>query len=79
MLVWLTEGLDDPWLPALAGGEDYQLLLAIPPGMLRTAKMTANAAGSLLFDIGRLTQGEGVTIMDEQGQERQAPAGWQHR
>jgi thiamine-monophosphate kinase len=75
----LTQGLDDPWLPALAGGEDYELLLAIPPGMLRTAKMTANAAGSLLFDIGRLTQGEGVTVVDESGQEREAPMGWQHR
>lgn len=74
----LTEGLDDPWLPALAGGEDYELLLAIPPELLHTAQLTANGAGSLLYDIGVLVQGEGVVVIDEAGGERPAPKGWEH-
>jgi len=74
----LTAELDDPWLPALAGGEDYELLLALPPELVHTATLTANSVGSLLFEIGELVAGEGVIIVDEDGQELPAPPGWQH-
>jgi thiamine-monophosphate kinase len=74
----LTRHLDDPWLPALAGGEDYELLLAVPPERVRTAGHAASAAGVVLHEIGELVQGSGVVVIDEAGAERPAPAGWEH-
>jgi len=74
----LTAGRDDPWTPALAGGEDYELLLAVPPPMVRTAVLTAAGAGCVLQEIGELTLGEGVAIIDSEGRQLEPPAGWRH-
>jgi thiamine-monophosphate kinase len=74
----LVAGLDDPWAPALSGGEDYELLLAVPPPLLRTAVKTAAEVGATLHDIGALVEGSGVTIVAPDGAERHAPPGWQH-
>jgi thiamine-monophosphate kinase len=74
----LTEQLDDRWAPALSGGEDYELLLSIPPPMLHTAQMTANQVGTLLYDIGELVEGRDVVIVEADGTERPAPQGWVH-
>lgn len=74
----LTEHLEDRWIPALAGGEDYELLLSVPPSMVHTAQMTANQVGTMLYDIGELVDGDGVVIVEADGTERPAPAGWTH-
>jgi thiamine-monophosphate kinase len=74
----LTADLDDPWAPALAGGEDYELLLAVPQAMVATATMTAAGVGTPLHEIGELTLGEGVEVVGADGLARPAPAGWRH-
>lgn len=74
----LTASLEDPWHPALAGGEDYELLLAVPAEMVQTAQQTAVGVGSLLTEIGELVVGQGVVIVDVEGVEHPPPAGWEH-
>lgn len=74
----LTQDLEDRWRPALAGGEDYELLLSLPKTMVHTAQMTANQVGTILHEIGELLAGDGVVLVAPDGSERPAPSGWVH-
>jgi thiamine-monophosphate kinase len=74
----LAQALPDPWAPALNGGEDYELLLTIPPTLAQTAQLTANQVGAELHEIGEVTGGSGVVVVDETGAPVIAPPGWQH-
>jgi thiamine-monophosphate kinase len=60
---------DDPLGPALRGGEDYELLVALPPD-----------ASTDLTVIGDFTgPGEGLVLVHEDGREDRAdPVGWDH-
>ncbi|WP_419161825.1 thiamine-phosphate kinase [Candidatus Palauibacter sp.] len=61
---------------ALAGGEDYELLLVVPPGALQTATPAFAAAFDLpLTRIGRVTRGKGVSV---DGLEDPGLAGFDH-
>ncbi|HYD41767.1 MAG TPA: thiamine-phosphate kinase [Anaeromyxobacter sp.] len=70
-------GLADPHAAALAGGEDYELLLAVPPGRLGAALTAARRAGSSLSVLGRFERGAGVRVLSG-GQVRPAPVGHDH-
>jgi thiamine-monophosphate kinase len=62
---------------AASGGEDYELLVTIPPERLDAASEAVAAAGSRLSEIGQVTDGDGVVVMDAQG--RAVPAsGFDH-
>ncbi len=65
----------------LAGGDDYELVLAVPPGRADALRGAAATAGVALTEIGRLvagTPGE-VGVLDAAGQSVEVPArGWQH-
>lgn len=61
-------------LYAAAGGDDYELLAAMPPGLDRA--MLAAAAGTALTCIGRVEQGAGAEFL-LRGRPVQ-PAGWDH-
>lgn len=74
----LTADREDPFGPALGGGEDYELLFAVPEMMVRTAVTTAAGVGCALHEIGALEEGSGVVIEAEDGSERPAPAGYRH-
>jgi thiamine-monophosphate kinase len=74
----LTADLDDRWAPALAGGEDYELLLAVPAPLLRSAQSAAAEVGAHLHEIGALVAGTGVVVVDADGSERPSPPGWRH-
>jgi thiamine-monophosphate kinase len=52
---------------ALAGGEDYELLAAVPPSRLPRARAAAARAGVALSAIGELVRGRGVRALDERG------------
>jgi len=53
----------DPLELAVAGGEDYELLAALPAERLAEARSAVAAAGeTTLTEIGRVEQGEGVEI-----------------
>ncbi len=62
---------------ALSGGEDYELLVALPPEALKAAAAAVSATGTSLTRIGRVVEGEGVLITDERGEPVEA-GGFDH-
>jgi thiamine-monophosphate kinase len=61
--VIVTAGGDGAALElAASGGEDYELLVAIPPERLSDARQATAAAGSRLTEIGYVTEGQGVAL-----------------
>ena len=60
-----------------AGGEDYELLAAVPRDRLEAAAGAASAAGAPLTVIGTTTRGEGVELRDPDGSVRPA-SGFDH-
>jgi len=63
---------------ALAGGEDYELLFAVPPRRRRSFLAAARLARPLpVTRIGVLTAGSDV-VLDDEGRESPLPAGFAH-
>jgi thiamine-monophosphate kinase len=52
----------DPLELAASGGEDYELLAALPPGRLEAATEAVEATGTRLTRVGEVVAGEGVEI-----------------
>ncbi len=73
-----TRRLARPWAPALAGGEDYELVLAVPPESLHAARAAARRAGVPLTVVGRFVRGGGVRVLGPRGEPVAAPAGHDH-
>ncbi|MDN3553495.1 thiamine-phosphate kinase [Halomonas almeriensis] len=75
----MAEGLVDEWgeaaarQAALNGGDDYELLVSMPPSFLEPARQRLAELGVALTVIGRFTTEPGLTGVD-------APvsSGWQH-
>jgi len=60
---------------ALHGGEDYELLFAVPEGR----RVPARIAGVPVTQIGRIVHGKKVVIKTKSGKSRElVPQGWQH-
>jgi thiamine-monophosphate kinase len=60
---------------ALHGGDDYELLFTVPRGK----KIPRRIAGVPLTQIGRITRGKEMLLVDERGIRRKLkPRGWQH-
>jgi thiamine-monophosphate kinase len=71
--------LAEPDQPALAGGEDYELLVAIPPAQHAAAEQAARRARTPLAVIGRFVRGRGVRVVDARGEPVPiAEGGWDH-
>ncbi len=70
--------LADPMGPALAGGEDYELILAVPKAKLGEALSAARRAGTALSVLGRFERGSGIRVLDAAGRERPVPSGHDH-
>jgi thiamine-monophosphate kinase len=70
--------LADPWAPALAGGEDYELVVAIAPASLPAARAAAARARTPLAVIGRFVRGRGVRVVGARGEPVSVPAGHDH-
>ncbi len=73
-----TRLLREPWVTALAGGEDYELVVAVPPVSLGAARAAARRAGVTLTVVGRFVRGRGVTVVGARGQRIAVPAGYDH-
>jgi thiamine-monophosphate kinase len=76
---WWTDSAREVTIAALVGGEDYELLFAVPPawkGRLRAARQ--RAASPPLTRIGRLTSDPGVMILAREGRREPLPAGFEH-
>ncbi len=53
---------------SLAGfGDDYEILFSAPPELRRSVTMAANASRTEVVRIGTLKRGEGVALLDENG------------
>ena len=75
---WNQRGID-PVSAALACGEDYELLFAVPKrggGRLRT--VTRHVADPPLTKIGAFTKDAGAIVVERDGREEPLPAGYEH-
>lgn len=63
-----VRGREEPWGAALSGGEDYELLLAVPPRRLAAARAAARRAGTPVAVIGRVERGPGVRVVKGGGE-----------
>jgi thiamine-monophosphate kinase len=68
---------------AIAGGEDYELLVTLPPERLSTAQAALEALDCTLTVVGRLVEpderGPRVVLLDEHGKEvADRPRSWDH-
>jgi thiamine-monophosphate kinase len=58
---------------ALCGGDDYELLVTLPPEKWDQARQRLTRQGLALRMIGQITTGSGVSGLGDQGRR-----GWQH-
>jgi thiamine-monophosphate kinase len=56
--------LPDPWGPALAGGEDYELCVTVAPRRLREALAAARRARTPLAVVGTIVRGRAVEVVE---------------
>jgi thiamine-monophosphate kinase len=73
-----AEAAGDPWGPALRGGEDYELCVAIRPGRLGAALRAAAGAGVALTQVGELTARPGVRVLGPDGRPLEVAPGFDH-
>lgn len=66
----------DPLELAATGGDDYELLAAIPPSRMAAAEEAARGAGTALSWLGDLVPGRGVELLGASGRPL---AGYAHR
>jgi len=80
----LRRGLREGWLPPsaqdlpLTGGEDYRLLLAIPPRRAAAFERALLRAGLSATRVGWLEAGAGVEVRDPTGTRLPASGGFDH-
>jgi len=64
---------------ALTGGEEHELLLAVPRGLVEQARTLVKPEGIKLTEIGFVTAGAGVTVVDAAGKQIELDrGGWDH-
>jgi thiamine-monophosphate kinase len=63
---------------AASGGEDYELLVAVPPGRMEAASEAVAKAGGELTEVGYVTDGQGAVLRLPGGGEIQ-PRGFDQR
>ncbi len=69
----------DPLEWALTGGEEYELLLALPRSLVEQARTLVEGEGVKLTEIGFVTAGAGVTVVEADGKEIELDrTGWDH-
>ncbi|HLJ81060.1 MAG TPA: thiamine-phosphate kinase [Ktedonobacterales bacterium] len=70
----------DPVSLALTGGEDYQLLFAVRPDGVETAKTAVAVVGGIAHEVGFVTEADaGLRLRQPDGGERPLEArGWDH-
>jgi thiamine-monophosphate kinase len=67
-----------PYAAALAGGEDYELVVAVAPANLAAAREAAARTGVSLTPVGRFVRGRGVRVVGVHGEPLAVPAGHDH-
>jgi thiamine-monophosphate kinase len=67
----------DP-IGAVAGGDDYELLVTVPPARAGEAEAAALAAGAPLSWLGGVEAGEGLVVLGADGREVAGLEGYEH-
>lgn len=62
----------DHWDLVTAGGEDYELLVTLPRESLDQARSAVGDTGTTLTPIGDVAEGDGVSLRQSDGSEREA-------
>ncbi len=73
-----TQNLDPEKEALYQGGEEYELILTIPPEKIEEAKSNIEKTGSKLFYIGKVKKGRGVYLIRNGEKEVIEDRGWQH-
>lgn len=67
------------WRPALAGGDDYELLFSLAADRIEALRDRCRAAGESVQEIGRLVDVPGITLVYPDGREStEIPDGFDH-
>jgi thiamine-monophosphate kinase len=74
----LAPGVDDVELAA-TGGDDYELLVTVPPELRTQAEEAARGAGVPLTWLGEVAAGSGVALIAPDGTIRSDLRGFEHR
>jgi thiamine-monophosphate kinase len=72
-----AKGEGAAWFAA-EGGEDYELLLAVPPGRAAAFERACRRAGEEVSCVGRLTRGAAIRLVDRSGHAAEPPRGHDH-
>jgi thiamine-monophosphate kinase len=76
---WWTARGDDPVISALAGGDDYELLFAVPrKGHRALRSALRHAADPVLTKIGEFTKDPRERVLRRAGKEDALPKGFEH-
>jgi thiamine-monophosphate kinase len=67
----------DPLDLALAGGEDYELAMTLPPGLREAVKTGTESAGCDFTVVGKVNEGSGVDVLGGDP-DRASPGGYDH-
>ncbi|HYZ61806.1 MAG TPA: AIR synthase-related protein, partial [Acetobacteraceae bacterium] len=63
----------------ITGGDDYELLMAVPPGRAKPLREEADRLGIVVTEIGRFVVGDGVRVLDRSGAPLEIKrGGWSH-
>jgi thiamine-monophosphate kinase len=65
----LLARMDNPHEIVLAGGDDYELLFTVPSARAKQLRALADASGTPVTRIGRITDGRDVKALDGEGRE----------
>jgi thiamine-monophosphate kinase len=68
----------DPLDAALSGGEDYELLMTVPPRRRRAFMAAARLAGIMVTRIGAMTAGRRIVLCRPDGRTDDLPQGFVH-
>jgi thiamine-monophosphate kinase len=71
-------GEDATLARALAGGEDYELLMTVSPDRVAAVRAAVEATGTPLRPIGEVTAEPDVVLLGPDGKGVPAPEGWDH-
>ena len=66
------------WVTALGGGDDYELVIAVPPRKRTALHMAASASGVKVTHIGRFGSGKGVHLTVDGRETRTLRKGYVH-
>jgi thiamine-monophosphate kinase len=76
---YVTQFKKDLLKTAIGIGEDYNLLLTVPPGNFDALKKALNDQGHKLYNVGQMTRQREVTIVGKEGnKEILQLGGWDH-